>query len=395
MSNTAHILNFSQLLYSLNIEEDIKNINSRINDYFLDNFDFYLSAFYFFYDNNVKYYDFTGDDISESELEECRIIVSGLFHDISREDIVCKTCSLKKSASLIFFPVLSSGKCKGIFALFLKYRISEEEKESVSKIIIDIGSILLEKIMENQEKNRYFEIAREYNREMETASLLHKKIIPQDRFDFSEIEICVKYRPYRLIGGDYYNCFRLENGKRFLVVMADAAGKGMAGALISNMFHVIVKYISITQNISDLEQICRNINAFMCESIDNYHFISCVFMLIDCENNKLDICNCGHSSPVIVHDGEIISFEEGNPPMGIDEVEYYEISEYKFDKDDFFLMWTDGFAESEEETSRLYELLSEYDMLSIDNTLKLLYSKMDRENYPDDITLIAGKFRNA
>ncbi|MCK9224017.1 MAG: serine/threonine-protein phosphatase [Candidatus Muirbacterium halophilum] len=390
MNNTAHILNFSQLLYSLNIEEDIEKIDFKINNYFLDNFHFYSSAFYLFNDKEVMKYRFIGESITENELTECRIIVNGLFPEISKENIVADTIFIKRSKSLIFFPVISSKKCVGLFALFLKEKITEEQKETVSKIILDIGNILFEKIIENEDKNKYIEIANEYNREMETASLLHKKIIPKNHFDFENLNLKVIYRPYKLIGGDYYNCFEIEKSKKYLIVMADAAGKGMAGALISNMFHVILKYITITEKINSLEKICQNINAFMCESIDCYHFIASMFVLIDYEKKTFQVCNCGHSSPYYISKENIVEIDGGNPPMGIDNISSFEISERSIENGDKFLFWTDGFAESEEDGIALLRLLKDYSLLSIDNLIRVLYSKMNRENYTDDITLIVG-----
>jgi serine phosphatase RsbU (regulator of sigma subunit) len=391
VNNTAHILNFSQLLYSLNIQEDIDRIDSQINEYFLDNFSFYSSAFYLFSSNDIIKYRFIGSGITEEELAECRIIVNGIFPDILKENINTETVFVKKSSSLIFFPVISSKKCVGLFALFLKEKISEEYKETVSKIILDIGNILFEKIIENESKNKYMEIAQEYNREMETASLLHKKIIPEDFFDFDSLKVKVVYRPYKLIGGDYYNCFEITPSKRYLIVMADAAGKGMAGALISNMFHVILKYIAVTEKIENLEKICRNINAFMCESIDCYHFIASLFVLVDIEKRSAHICNCGHSSPFFISEDNITAVSGGNPPMGIMEIPFFEITELSIKNNDRLVFWTDGFAESEEEHSQVMSLINDYSMLSIDNLAKILYSKMNRENYPDDITLIVSQ----
>ncbi|MFW5782861.1 MAG: PP2C family protein-serine/threonine phosphatase [Candidatus Muiribacteriaceae bacterium] len=390
MENTQRILNFTSLVYSLTSIEDRQAIIDEINDFFSNSFT-YLDSFIFLVKNSNEDFSvyYGGEVPGKKDIEEFGIIIRNFFPNIEKSPDI-EASEKKQSRSVLFLPFVNDRECLGLAGLYLNQKISQSEKASLSKIVMDLIGVLLEKTRNISSREKAERLASEYNREMETAFLLHKKIIPDPEIDMDCIAIHAKYRPYKLIGGDYYNLLRISDSK-YLTVLGDAAGKGMAGALISNMFHVILKYITMSGDDFSFRDMLMNINDFMCSSIDSYHFIATLFIYSDFEKNTCTVCNCGHYAPVFFDSESTTLIDRSNPPMGIAAVPEWNTEQFEITDGLKFCFFTDGFAETFEDYNRTVAMINEFRFLSIDNLVNLLYSKLNINKASDDVTLVAGQ----
>ena len=381
------IFDFSQLIYALNAEnldEAFKLSVSFLKKKFPS---LKKTLFLFRLKDFKKYYSkLNGNGLSQKEIDELMIVFRNFFPDFKNNCIDIAVID-KYTGPAFYVPVTSNQLVIGIAALYFDKSIPEEEIYEITSILIDVGNILYGKICIFEKEKKYKNVEIEYNREMETALLLNKKIIPPPFFDFNNLEVKVIYKPYRIIGGDYYNCFKTRDGKYF-VVLADAAGKGMAGAYISTMLHVILKYIVTTTDSFNLENVIKNINNFLCGSIDSYHFIAAVFLLIDYDENKISYINCGNFEPVFIgknFDSSIKSY----PPLGIGMFDSINSVNFSINNLEKILLFTDGVIEDPEMYEKVSQICNEFSYLSIDNILNLVYSKFNSGNCADDVTIVA------
>ena len=70
--------------------------------------------------------------------------------------------------------------------------------------------------------------------DLKLASSVQRFLLPARLPQSSELECAVKYRPQKLIGGDFYDFIKLEDD-RLGVVIGDVSGKGVSAAIDGSM----------------------------------------------------------------------------------------------------------------------------------------------------------------
>jgi len=385
---TEGILEFSQLLYCISSDNDIDDIRNEVLQYFNRFFPYVESLFFLFEHEQIFYSETIGRELTFTDKQELSIIIKSFFPTYAEKDEDENIIS-EKARSTFFVPLTDKKNTYGICGLYLSEKITEEDKDELNRIILDIGDALFNAIISGRDRQELTEIKEEYQREIKTAEKIHKKIIPPSEMKFPGLEIKAFYKPFKIVGGDYYNCLPVGENK-YLVVMADAAGKGMSGAMITNMFHIILRYFVMTEKAFDLYKCLENINRFMSDSIDSFHFIATLFLLVDLNENKIDICNCGSYSPIFFSENCFSLIEEGNPPMGIDLIESFEIGHFPITEGLKFCLFTDGVADEPSEFTRIASLINDFKLLSIDNIVNMVYSKINNKYCLDDITIVCG-----
>ncbi|HEU4338590.1 MAG TPA: HAMP domain-containing protein, partial [Planctomycetota bacterium] len=76
--------------------------------------------------------------------------------------------------------------------------------------------------------------ARDSEHEMQIASQIQANLAPRSLPRPPGVDIAAFSRPSKSVGGDYYDCFEIEEGRIGLIV-ADVAGKGVPGSLVMAM----------------------------------------------------------------------------------------------------------------------------------------------------------------
>ncbi|MGM0606889.1 MAG: PP2C family protein-serine/threonine phosphatase [Candidatus Muiribacteriota bacterium] len=390
MSEISCFYDFSELIFNLN-SEDFENSIKICGDFISGNFPEIRAIIFIFKIEKSSYIiRKKGGKLSFNEAQECQLISRNLFPDFNKQIDFKDNFKKNSSTPAFFIPVISENVSRGLAGVYFSKKLDEEKLEELSKLLIDLGTILFEKVCSYEKEKKYKNLENEYKHELETAFMLHKKIIPRDYFDYNQFKVKVIYKPFKIIGGDYYNFFKISD-KKYMAVLADAAGKGLSGALISNMFHVILRYILLTEKVFDLQKIVSNINNFLCDSIDKFHFIATLFIFFDIEKDSAEICNCGLYSPVFIKDEKVFSPEKSNPPLGIDVINEFKIDNIKINNIRQFLLFTDGLMADPDNFKEIISFIKEYSYLSFDNIANLLYSKFYDIDCRDDLTIMAGK----
>jgi sigma-B regulation protein RsbU (phosphoserine phosphatase) len=259
--------------------------------------------------------------------------------------------------------VLGSQKRIETFVEFegLKYLFMLSEKES-RKGIIDFDStdeILLAAFarqvlaaIENEHLHKEAIDKERMHQEIEMAATIQRRIIPQklpniDGYDLAGINI-----PSLEIGGDYYDVTKLKDG-RYLLIIADVAGKGVASGLLVNTLNASLN--AYVENDFKLTEVAERLNKIIFKASTPEKYITGFIAILDPSNGMMEYLNAGHNPIFCSSKGKLIRLEKGGFAFGmLDFGLPYESALIQIEHGDKILFYTDGITEAMNENNEEY-----------------------------------------
>ncbi len=150
-------------------------------------------------------------------------------------------------------------------------------------------------------------------RELELAAQIQRSLLPQPggpEFPVSAVNV-----PARMVSGDFYDFFTLEDG-RIYFCLGDVSGKGIGAALTmakaTSLFHCLGKAIHAPGHLLDL------INTELAETATQGRFVTMAAGLYSPKTGEITLSNAGHEPPLIMdRQGSFIDVPASAPPVGI------------------------------------------------------------------------------
>ncbi|MDR1811286.1 MAG: PP2C family protein-serine/threonine phosphatase [Candidatus Fibromonas sp.] len=151
--------------------------------------------------------------------------------------------------------------------------------------------------------------------DLQQASLIQQQLLPSS-FPKGLSDVFADYKANLEVGGDYYDCFELENGVIALVV-ADVSGHGTAAAMMMSMFKIMLK--SSPLNGISPAQTLKDINKTLVTEIDSGKFITVFYAIWQKDTRKLIYTNAGHNPVPLINKqtGEIELLKSSGLFIGI------------------------------------------------------------------------------
>jgi serine phosphatase RsbU (regulator of sigma subunit) len=218
---------------------------------------------------------------------------------------------------------------------FLQKPINEKE------LIARVHSLLRLKKTHDQlyEKNELIK------KEMESARKVQQFIIPEDFSFISYPQVSATYLPMEDIGGDFYDCYQLENGNIGFLI-ADVTGHGIPAALVVTMSKMIFSIYA--PRYSSAKQLLTRVNSEVFKLLLDYQYISAFYAIYDPKKKILRYSNAGHCLPLLYKKttNKIKSLDtEQGFFVGMMEESFYMEKAVKIEKGDRLIMYTDGITE--------------------------------------------------
>ncbi len=196
-------------------------------------------------------------------------------------------------------------------------------------------------------------------RDLEIAREIQTWLVPDRAPDVPGLDIAFFNRPANTVAGDYYDVFARDAGSggagKFVVTVADVAGKSLPAALLMATFQASLK----TQSSSscDLVNLAACVNRYACEhSRNGQRFTTAVVAEFDPATRSLEYVNAGHNSPLLLKTtGELLKLESGGLPFGIMRDAAYSSARVELSPGDTLLIFTDGLVEAVNERDQEYE----------------------------------------
>lgn len=201
----------------------------------------------------------------------------------------------------------------------------------------------------------------------------------------------------KYIGGDFYDCFTLENGN-ICIVIGDVSGKGVSAAIFMAMAKTVIReLLKVGKTPAEALNLA---NDELCESNPEGMFVTVFAAVFDANTGLLTYANAGHNQPIILK--ETVEFLKLEPGIALGLFEDSGINEAKIQLSNKqgILLYTDGITEAVNSKNEFYgekrlletmqELNNNNNPEEIVNYLKNnVYQFYEGREQSDDLTLLA------
>ena len=182
-------------------------------------------------------------------------------------------------------------------------------------------------------------------KELNLAAAIQQRIIPKELPEIEGYKVAGINIPSKEVGGDYYDCIELGNGK-FALIIADVAGKGISAALLVNTLNAAL-YSYLEFNLPLIE-LADKLNKLIFKSSPEDKYITFFIAVLDKESGKLDIVNAGHNPALLLRkNGTLEQIEAGGIGLGmLDFGIPYTGKNLTIQSGDKLFLYTDGIPEA-------------------------------------------------
>ena len=278
-------------------------------------------------------------------------------------------------------------------------------KNEFGKIAADIRLLAEEMERYNADNARLAAEQEHAATELETASKIQLSQLTRKFPERSEIEVFAAMHPAKEVGGDFYDCFWVDDDHLALVI-ADVSGKGVPAALFMMASKTIIH--DFTMSGKTPAEILTNVNLRMCEQQEEYNMFVTVWLgILDVRTGKLICCNAGHEYPVIRRaNGQYEMYDDGKHGVfiGMIDMAVYRDYELQLGAGDMLFVYTDGVPEAtngqmeQYGTERLVSTLNSLTDASLEGILDAVKQNVDEfvGDAPqfDDLTMLAFRYQD-
>jgi len=224
-----------------------------------------------------------------------------------------------------------------------------------------LGSTFIEADREKRMAQEALQIEREAAArvagELEAARRIQMGSLPHAASAFPNemrFELHAFLEPARVVGGDLYDFYMLDQDRLFFIV-GDVAGKGLPASLFMVMTKALVKSIVLSEGL-DVGMTLHRVNVELSRENPETIFVTAFAAILDAEQGVLKYCIAGHDAPLCVSaDGAVSQLlGEGNLPLSVLEDSIYPIETVQLCAGDTICVVTDGITEAMNPAGDLY-----------------------------------------
>jgi sigma-B regulation protein RsbU (phosphoserine phosphatase) len=106
--------------------------------------------------------------------------------------------------------------------------------------------------------------------------------------------------PARNVGGDFYDCFPVDDDRMALVI-GDVSGKGVPAALFMAIARTMLR--AVAARAATPGDCLREVNALLCRENELGMFVTLFYGILDLRTGELVYSNGGHNPPYLLADG--------------------------------------------------------------------------------------------
>ncbi len=226
--------------------------------------------------------------------------------------------------------------------------------EETDQLLLDALTRQVHASLENRYLHQQELEKQKIEREISVAAAIQQRILPEvlpviEGYDIAGVNI-----PSKLVGGDYFDCIALPDG-RYVLVMADVAGKGMPAALLVSSLHAYLS--AYLETPISLAELAGRLNKVICRTSTADKFITAFIAILTPGTGEVEAVNAGHN-PVyrLKQDGTIQEIKASGVPFGMLDLDLpYQNERIVLSKGERLLLYTDGIPEATNEQNQLYE----------------------------------------
>lgn len=193
--------------------------------------------------------------------------------------------------------------------------------------------------------------------ELSAAQRIQMGLLPNPQEVFAgerRFTVAALLQPARTVGGDFYDCFMLDENRLFFIV-ADVSGKGLPAALFMAAVKSHIKSAAMAAD-EHLNSVMRRAQADIARENPESLFVTAFAGVLDASTGMLTYSNAGHEPPLARKPGgEVIRLQRADgPPLGaLDNFEYSQGSR-QMSPGEWLCVVTDGVTEANNPAGELF-----------------------------------------
>lgn len=255
-------------------------------------------------------------------------------------------------------------------------------------------------------QNKLKDYIENIERELDLARKIQQRLLPSiENNKISIDKMCFSwlFEPSFRVSGDLFNIIKTEE-EDIMIYMIDVSGHGAASAMLSLTVKNHIENIINNKKIYDIKKIGKILEEETQMFFPSGSYFTLAVIKIS-KQNEISFVSFGHRMPIYLKNNQPIILNKTNLPLGIGllkEIDYSEIntSNFEYDKNDSFLLYTDGLIEAKDYLNEDYFINliqnnpNDCPEEIVNKIKKILDEEKILESPEDDITILLGKFCN-
>ncbi|HVC14228.1 MAG TPA: PP2C family protein-serine/threonine phosphatase [Acidimicrobiales bacterium] len=260
---------------------------------------------------------------------------------------------MRASGVVLAVPLVVSGELIGL--VLLGARRSERGYSGEDRRLLDaLASYAAPALRMGQfaEQQKVEALRRErIEQELLVAQLIQQQFLPKSLPDLTGWQLTAFYRPARTVGGDFYDCIELPNG-RAMVVVGDVTDKGVPAALVMASTHSLLR--SVAPRLLSPGATLAHVNNLLCGDIPAHMFVTCIALVLDPRTGHIDFANAGHDLPYLRTREGVVELRATGMPLGLMPEMSYDEKTTTLSPGDHILLHSDGLAEAHDDARAMF-----------------------------------------
>ena len=234
----------------------------------------------------------------------------------------------------------------------------ERERKRLYAELEDSNAQLAEKVDQLQQVCHVLENqAAVIQADLDRAEIIQRALLPQEPPPISGWCMETLYRPGSSVGGDFYDAVMLDE-RHLGLVIADAAGHGVAAAMLSVLFKLRLKQLDSDGKVLMPNQVLERLNNRLYDMLSTPGaFITAVYVLLDLGSGRGWLASAGHTPCIMSAGGDSsLLLERTGPALGLEPVASYKEHEFQLGVGDRMMLYTDGVLDGGPDSPEIDEL---------------------------------------
>lgn len=272
-----------------------------------------------------------------------------VIEDVNASHIWAPKPRISDIQSWLGVPLVVKGEVLGVLNIdsCQRGRFTQRDVE-VAQTFADSAAIAIENA------RLYAESVARREQELEIARRIQSNLFPRELPRRQGVALAARCLPAREVGGDFFDCFALGERRSIAVMIGDASGKSVPGALLMAMARSVGRAEAFDHEEPAL--VLRETNRSVAHDVPRGTFVALCYATID-PSGRMAVANAGQLTPVLLHtDGALQYLYPPGPtlPLGIQPDMPYETLAVDLSPGDTVLFFTDGLVEAHNAAGELF-----------------------------------------
>jgi serine phosphatase RsbU (regulator of sigma subunit) len=226
--------------------------------------------------------------------------------------------------------------------------------EETDQLLLDALARQVHASLENRYLHEQALEKQKFEQDMAVAASIQQRILPAALPAIKGYDIAGINIPSKSVGGDYYDCIPLSDG-RYALIIADVAGKGIPAALLVSSLHA---YLSVyLENRIPLSELAGKLNKVIWRASTDDKFITAFIAVLSPDTGELELLNAGHNPAYLLRNSSSVQeFSAAGLPLGMVDMDFpYQSERVTIERGERLLLYTDGITEASDEHEEFYD----------------------------------------